>query len=185
MATLLHHFRPWMQKSIIEQELKMEAMIDQKVDVINEHFDSFELRVLERLSTTTYVSSFPDELSSLRADVDAILSKPAIESQAAPITLSDYTVLDALFSGYSEEEPEPTRAQGKRHQPRHIIKVTEEEKGKRHQPSHINKANKEEKTRKGNASWKREWKKEKQAKKDSTLDKHMRQLFVGPRVLCP
>lgn len=103
MATLLHHVQPWMQKSIAESERRMEAMIDQKFDVVNKRLDSFEVRVQEQLSSTTYMSSFQADLANIRADVDAILSTPAIESQPAPTTLSDDTVLDALFSGYPEE----------------------------------------------------------------------------------
>uniref|UniRef100_M1DM17 Integrase core domain containing protein n=1 Tax=Solanum tuberosum TaxID=4113 RepID=M1DM17_SOLTU len=43
------------------------------------------------------------ELTSLRTDVDAILVTPTFEPQAAPTTLADDTVLDALFSGTTQE----------------------------------------------------------------------------------
>jgi len=73
------------------------------------------LRVLERPTPITDLSSFRIELASLRADVDAILATPAVEPQAVPSVLGDDIVLGALFSGDdAEEHPEPARARGKR-----------------------------------------------------------------------
>ena len=50
MTTLLHHIQPWMQKSIIESqerlERKMVQFIERKTAEVNQHFDTFELRVL-------------------------------------------------------------------------------------------------------------------------------------------
>uniref|UniRef100_M1D908 Integrase core domain containing protein n=1 Tax=Solanum tuberosum TaxID=4113 RepID=M1D908_SOLTU len=87
------------------------------------------------------------ELASLRADVDAILATPAVEPQAAPTALVDDTVLDALFSRTAKEEPEPTRAKGKRHR----SSRTEEEKTQT-----------------------RQCRQEKEAKKASILDEELR-----------
>uniref|UniRef100_M1D9P3 Integrase core domain containing protein n=1 Tax=Solanum tuberosum TaxID=4113 RepID=M1D9P3_SOLTU len=65
MATLLHHVRPWMQKSIVESESRMErrmeSMMDQKVQAINKRLDAFELRVVERPAPTTDLSSFQSD----------------------------------------------------------------------------------------------------------------------------
>uniref|UniRef100_M1DE30 Integrase core domain containing protein n=1 Tax=Solanum tuberosum TaxID=4113 RepID=M1DE30_SOLTU len=103
MATLLHQIKPWMRNLIVESEVRvekrMEAKTDQKVQAVHKRLDAFELRVLERPAPTTDMSSFRTELSSLRADVDAILATPAVKPQAALSALGDDTVLGALFSG--------------------------------------------------------------------------------------
>lgn len=52
------------------------------------------------------ISSFLVELSSVRADVDAILSILVVYPHAAPNALLDDMVLDALFSGDAEEKRE-------------------------------------------------------------------------------
>uniref|UniRef100_M1DV95 Integrase core domain containing protein n=1 Tax=Solanum tuberosum TaxID=4113 RepID=M1DV95_SOLTU len=121
-----------------------------QVQAVNKRLDAFELRVLKRPALTTDLSSFRTELASLRADVDVILATPAVEPQAAPTALSDNMVLDALFSGDAEEQPEPTHARGKRHRSRHTFEATEDERAK-----------------------KREHKQEKQAKRASILDEQL------------
>uniref|UniRef100_M1D9A8 Putative plant transposon protein domain-containing protein n=1 Tax=Solanum tuberosum TaxID=4113 RepID=M1D9A8_SOLTU len=52
------------------------------------------------------------EFASLWTNVDAILAAPAVEPEAAPTTLADNILLDALFSGTAEERLEPTHAKG-------------------------------------------------------------------------
>ncbi|KAK4713502.1 hypothetical protein R3W88_019409 [Solanum pinnatisectum] len=93
MATLLHHVKPWMQKSIAEfkarMEWRMETMMDQKVQAVHKLLDSFELRVLERPTPATDLSSFQTELKSLRADLDAIIATPIDEPESAPTALAD------------------------------------------------------------------------------------------------
>uniref|UniRef100_M1DCL0 Integrase core domain containing protein n=1 Tax=Solanum tuberosum TaxID=4113 RepID=M1DCL0_SOLTU len=132
MATLLHHIQPWMQKSIAESEArmerKMEGMMDRKVQA---------------------------DLASLRTNVDAILAAPAVETEAAPTALADDTVLDALFSGTTEERPAPTHAKGKRHRSH----CTEEEK-----------------------AHKRQHRQEKEARKASIVDEELHQQRVRERV---
>ncbi|KAG5599281.1 hypothetical protein H5410_030651 [Solanum commersonii] len=108
MATLLHHIHPWMQKSIVESEARMEGMIERKIQAINKCLDAFELRLLKRPAPTINLSSFQSELASLRTDIDSILATSTVEPQAAPTTLADDTVFDVLFSGTTEEGPEPT-----------------------------------------------------------------------------
>ncbi|KAG5599608.1 hypothetical protein H5410_030978 [Solanum commersonii] len=116
MATLLHHIQPWMQKSIVESEARIErrieGMMDQKVQTFNKCLDAFELRVLERPTPTIDLSSFQFELASLRTNVDAILAAPTVEPQAALTALADDTMLDTLFSTTVEEGLEPTHAKG-------------------------------------------------------------------------
>uniref|UniRef100_M1DJI0 Integrase core domain containing protein n=1 Tax=Solanum tuberosum TaxID=4113 RepID=M1DJI0_SOLTU len=96
------------------------------------------------------------ELTSLWTDIDAILSTPTVEPQAAPTALADDTVLDALFSGTVEEGLEPTHAKGKRHRSNR----TEEEKVK-----------------------KRQRRQEKEARKDSILEEQLRQQRVRESVV--
>uniref|UniRef100_M1DGP2 Integrase core domain containing protein n=1 Tax=Solanum tuberosum TaxID=4113 RepID=M1DGP2_SOLTU len=103
LATLLHHIQPWMQKSIAESEARMERRMEGIMDG-------------------------KADLASLRTDVDAILAAPSVETQAAPTTLDDDTVLDALFSGTAEEGPAPTHAKGKQH---HSHRMEEEKAYKR------------------------------------------------------
>ncbi|KAG5609665.1 hypothetical protein H5410_020946 [Solanum commersonii] len=101
-----------MQKSIAEFEVRierrMEGMMDRKIQDVKKRLDAFEVRVLERPAPTIDLSSFQSELACLQADVYAILATPTVEPQAAPTTLVDDMVMDALFSGTAEEEPEPT-----------------------------------------------------------------------------
>uniref|UniRef100_M1DJF2 Integrase core domain containing protein n=1 Tax=Solanum tuberosum TaxID=4113 RepID=M1DJF2_SOLTU len=155
MATLLHHIQPWMQKSIVESEAKMErrmeGMMDWKVQTVNKRLDAFELRVLERPTPAIDLSFFQAELASPRGDVDAILSTLTVEPQAAPTALVDDTVLDALFSATADEESVPTHTKGKRHR----SSRTEEEK-----------------------SQKRQRRQEKEARKASILDEELRQRRV-------
>uniref|UniRef100_M1DZL4 Integrase core domain containing protein n=1 Tax=Solanum tuberosum TaxID=4113 RepID=M1DZL4_SOLTU len=147
-----------MRKLIAESEerveSRMEAKMDPKVQAVHNWLDAFELRVLERPAPTTNISSFRTELSSLRANVDTILSTPVVEPQAAPSALADDTVLGALFSGYDvDAQPEPARARGKRHQSIHKTELTKEEKAS-----------------------KRQRKQEKKARKASIIDEQLRKL---------
>uniref|UniRef100_M1DCD1 Integrase core domain containing protein n=1 Tax=Solanum tuberosum TaxID=4113 RepID=M1DCD1_SOLTU len=129
MVTLLHHVKPWMQRSIAESEVRMgqrmETMTEHKVQGIHKRLDAFELRVLERPSPATDLSSFQAELDSLWSDLDAIIAPPTDELESAPIALSDDTMLDALFSD-NLAQPEPTRTYGKRHRSNHISDTTED-----------------------------------------------------------
>uniref|UniRef100_M1DW94 Integrase core domain containing protein n=1 Tax=Solanum tuberosum TaxID=4113 RepID=M1DW94_SOLTU len=85
----------------------------------------------------------------------AILATPTVEHQAAPTALADDTVLDALFSGTTEEEPEPTHTKGKRHR----SSRTEEENAQ-----------------------KRQRRQEKASRKASILDEELRQRRVRESV---
>uniref|UniRef100_M1DZ10 Integrase core domain containing protein n=1 Tax=Solanum tuberosum TaxID=4113 RepID=M1DZ10_SOLTU len=159
MATLLHHIQPWMQKSIAESEARMErmmdGMMDRKVQAVNKRLDAFELRVLDRSAPATDLSALQADLASLRTDVDAILVAPSVETQAAPTVLADDTMLDALFSGTTEEGPVRTHAKGKRHRSHR----TEEEK-----------------------AHKRQRRQEKEARRASIVDEELRQRRVRERV---
>uniref|UniRef100_M1DVG6 Integrase core domain containing protein n=1 Tax=Solanum tuberosum TaxID=4113 RepID=M1DVG6_SOLTU len=103
-------------------------------------------------SPTIDLSCFQAKLVSLRTDVDAILATPTVEPQAAPAALADDTVLDALFSGTTEEKFAPTHTKGKRHR----SSRTEEEK-----------------------ALKRQRRQEKEARKASILDEELRQQRVS------
>uniref|UniRef100_M1DTE1 Integrase core domain containing protein n=1 Tax=Solanum tuberosum TaxID=4113 RepID=M1DTE1_SOLTU len=120
----------------------MEAKTAQKIQVVHKWLDAFELRVLERPAPITDMSSFRTELASLWADVDAILATPTFKPQAEPSTLGDDNVLGALFSrDDAEEQLEPTRAHGKRHQ-YHTTELTKVEKASKGQCRQEKKARK-------------------------------------------
>uniref|UniRef100_M1E083 Integrase core domain containing protein n=1 Tax=Solanum tuberosum TaxID=4113 RepID=M1E083_SOLTU len=95
MATLLHHVKPWMQKSITESEVRMErrmeTMMDQKVQDVHKRLDAFELRVFTRPVPVTDLSSIQTELDSLRADLDATIAPPTDELECSLIALADDT----------------------------------------------------------------------------------------------
>ena len=61
MATLLHHIQPWMQKSIIESEERLEEKMvqftEQKIAEVHQLLDACELQVLARLSPPVDVSN--------------------------------------------------------------------------------------------------------------------------------
>ena len=50
MATLLHHIQPWMQRSIVEAEERLERRMvqhtEQKITEVHQRFDAFDLQVL-------------------------------------------------------------------------------------------------------------------------------------------
>uniref|UniRef100_M1DIP8 Integrase core domain containing protein n=1 Tax=Solanum tuberosum TaxID=4113 RepID=M1DIP8_SOLTU len=78
MATLLQHMKPWMQRSIMESEARMEQIIDQKRDLANLHVDiysflapsaevaEYALAVLEDevVMTALFVDTMPQPDSS-------------------------------------------------------------------------------------------------------------------------
>uniref|UniRef100_M1DFF9 Integrase core domain containing protein n=1 Tax=Solanum tuberosum TaxID=4113 RepID=M1DFF9_SOLTU len=117
MATLLHHMKPWMQMSIVESEVRMVTMVDQKVQAVHKRLDAFES------------SSIRTELDSLRADIDTIIGASTYEPESAPTTLAGDTMLDALFSE-DTTQPESTRDRGKRPRSNHISDTTEEARAK-------------------------------------------------------
>ena len=71
--------------------------MDQKFQEFHKRLDDFELRVLERPSLTSDMYYFCIELASVQADVDAILSTPAIKPQASPFALGNDTVLGYII----------------------------------------------------------------------------------------
>ena len=50
MATLFHHIKPWIQKSIVVDEdwieKKVAQQTERRIQEIHQHLDAFELRVL-------------------------------------------------------------------------------------------------------------------------------------------
>uniref|UniRef100_M1DN35 Integrase core domain containing protein n=1 Tax=Solanum tuberosum TaxID=4113 RepID=M1DN35_SOLTU len=131
MATLLHHVKPWMQKSIADFEAMMETMVDQKVQVVHKRLDAFKFTVLARPAPVTDFSSIRTELDSLWADIDSILVAPTDEPESAPTALADNNVLDALLSEDTDAQPEPTRSRGNRHRSSQNSNTTEETRVKK------------------------------------------------------
>uniref|UniRef100_M1DFF3 Integrase core domain containing protein n=1 Tax=Solanum tuberosum TaxID=4113 RepID=M1DFF3_SOLTU len=117
MATLLQHVRPWMQRAIAEFEARveqrMENMMDQKVQVIHQRLDSFELRVIERSALTVDVTTLQNEIESLRVNVTIFLAPPETELESAPMAPVEDMVLSALFRD-GMPSPYSSRISGKR-----------------------------------------------------------------------
>uniref|UniRef100_M1DEL4 Integrase core domain containing protein n=1 Tax=Solanum tuberosum TaxID=4113 RepID=M1DEL4_SOLTU len=134
IPTLLHHVKPWMQKSIVESEVRMdrrmETIIEQKVQAIHNGPNAFKFRVLARPDPVTNLSSIRTELDSLQANLDAIITPPIDKPEYAPTALANDTVFDALFSD-DIAQPEPTRARGKRHHSSHISDTTEDARARK------------------------------------------------------
>ena len=70
MATLLHHIKPSMQRSITEADERLERKITQpterKVIEVHQRLDAFELRVLVRQSPKGDVIDLEAAVESLR-----------------------------------------------------------------------------------------------------------------------
>lgn len=73
-------------------------MMDLKVLDIGKCLDAFNLRVLERPTSSVNISSFKNELTRLWADLYAILSPPIYLPHLAPAPLADDKVLEALYN---------------------------------------------------------------------------------------
>uniref|UniRef100_M1DEQ1 Integrase core domain containing protein n=1 Tax=Solanum tuberosum TaxID=4113 RepID=M1DEQ1_SOLTU len=72
-------------------------MMDQKVQAVNKRMDAFELRVLKRPGPTIDVTTFQDDLASLRADVAALLAPDTKVPESAPAVLEDEMVMTTMF----------------------------------------------------------------------------------------
>ena len=113
MATLLHHIKPWMQKSITESEARLERKMQQfterKIAEVNQRLDTFELRVLARPAPLVDVSTLQAAIDSLRADIDTILEARVPESEAPSVEPAEDTVLAALFYYFRHSTTSPSR----------------------------------------------------------------------------
>ncbi|KAH0750729.1 hypothetical protein KY290_029961 [Solanum tuberosum] len=89
--------RPWMQHSIMDSEVRMEQMMDQKIQAVHKRLDAFELRILERPALIIDVTTAQMELVILRADVDCFLSPSNIAPEVAPAAEEDELVMTDLF----------------------------------------------------------------------------------------
>uniref|UniRef100_M1DZ41 Integrase core domain containing protein n=1 Tax=Solanum tuberosum TaxID=4113 RepID=M1DZ41_SOLTU len=123
-------------------EKRMEIMMDQKVQAVHKRLDAFKLRVLARLAPVTNFSSIRTKLDSLWADIDCIPVAPTNEPESRPTALADDIVLDALFREDTYEQPEPTRARGKRHHSSENSDTTEEARVKKRERQRTEQARK-------------------------------------------
>ena len=102
MATLLYHIQLWMQRSIIEVEVRLERKMvqytERKIAEVHQRLDAFELRVLARPAPPVDVSTLQAAVDSLRADIDTILEARVPESEAPSVKPAEDTVLEALFA---------------------------------------------------------------------------------------
>ena len=117
MATLLHHIKLWMHKSITESEERLERKMvqftERKIAEVNQRLDAFEFRVLARPAPPVDVLTLQATVDSLRADMDMILEARVPEYEAPSVEPAEDTVLAALFAS-SEIPPPPPREHAKR-----------------------------------------------------------------------
>ena len=111
MATLLHQFQPWMQRSIAEAEERLERRMvkhpERKIAEVHQRLDAFELRVLARPAPPVEVSTLQAVVDSVRANINTILEAWGHESEAPFVELAEDTVLAALFSTSEIQPPHP------------------------------------------------------------------------------
>ena len=121
MSSLLHHIQPWMQRSIVEAEERLERRmvqhIEWKIAEVHQRLDTFELRVLARLSPQVDVSTLQAAVDSLHADIDMILEARVPESEAPSAEPIEDTLMVVLFAT-SEIPPPPPREHAKRRRDR-------------------------------------------------------------------
>ena len=107
-----------MQKSISKSEERLERKMAQftewKITEVNQHLDTFELRVLARTARPVDVSTLQAAVDSVRADIDTILEARVPVFGAPSIEHAEHTVLAALFAT-SEIPPHPPQENTKRH----------------------------------------------------------------------
>ena len=113
MATLLHHIKPWIQKSINESEARMERKMQRKIAEVHQCLDAFELRVLARPAPPVDVSTLQAAVDILRANIDTILEARVPEFEAPSVEPAEDTVLATLFAT-SEIPPPPPQENAKR-----------------------------------------------------------------------
>ena len=87
----------------------MQKFTERKMSKVNQHLDSFELRVLARPTPPVDVSTLQAVVDSLRANIDMILEARVPKS----VEPTEDTVLAALFAT-SEIPPPPPRENEKR-----------------------------------------------------------------------
>lgn len=97
MVTLLHHIQPWMQKSIVKAEDQIEKRVaqqtEQKIQVVYQRLDTFELWVLAQPAPAINLTTLQAVVDSLRADMDVILETRGTELESATIELAEDTSL--------------------------------------------------------------------------------------------
>uniref|UniRef100_M1DFB2 Integrase core domain containing protein n=1 Tax=Solanum tuberosum TaxID=4113 RepID=M1DFB2_SOLTU len=112
---LAWHMKPWMQRFITESEVRMEHMMDQKIEAVHKRLDAFEMRVLEGPPVPTIdVTTFQQELATLCADVAALLGPLETEPESSATAVEDNVLLTTLFDNVIPP-PNSSCAAGKRH----------------------------------------------------------------------
>ena len=117
MATLLHHIQPWMQRSIIEAEKRLEWKMvqytERKIAEVHRCLDAFELRVLARPAHPVDVSTLQAAVDNLRAYIDMILEARVPEYETPSVELAEDTVMTTILAT-SEIPPTPLQEHAKR-----------------------------------------------------------------------
>ena len=117
MATLLHHIQPWMQRSIVEAEERLERRMvqhtERKIAEVHQRLYAFELWVLARPAPQVDVSILQAAIDSLHAYINMILEARVLESEAPSAEPGEDTVMATLFATF-EIPPPPPREHAKR-----------------------------------------------------------------------
>lgn len=111
MATLLHHMKTWMHKSIAEAadciEKNMAQHTKRQIMVVHQCLDVFDLRVLARPAPSLDLTTLQVVVASLRENMDAILDPRVPESEAPSTNPAEDTVMATLFSTTVAPSPQP------------------------------------------------------------------------------
>ena len=133
MDTLLHHIQPWMQRSIIEEEERLERkmvqLTERKIAEVHQRLDAIELRVLARPAPPVDMSTLQAAVDSRHADIDMTIEAKVPESEAPSVEPAEDTVMAAVFS-YLEIPPPPLQDHAKRR------RVLEEDKSRAQDKEH-------------------------------------------------
>ena len=101
MDTLLHHIHPWMQRSIVEAEERLDQKMvqhtERKIAEVHLCLEAFELRVLARPAPPVDVSTLQAAVDNLCADIDMILEATVLESEAPSAGPGEDTVMAAAL----------------------------------------------------------------------------------------
>ena len=117
MATLLHHIKPLMQRSINEEEERLKCKMvhhtEQKISEVHQRLDALELRVLASSAPQVDVSTLQAAVESLRADIYMILESRVPECKSPYADLVVDTLMASLYPT-SEISPLPPREHARR-----------------------------------------------------------------------
>ena len=92
MAILMHHIKPWIQRSIAKVEERMRKIIE-----VHQRLNALELRVQVQPAPLVDVSTLQAAVESLRVALDTILEARVPESEAISVEPVEDTILAVLL----------------------------------------------------------------------------------------